>query len=528
MMASFGMKAQEKVVIEGLSARGFSGVQSIGGKYYYTFYFGEKSQDKNMANFTLALYDADLKPLKTTSLEISKNSELAAASFSGKYFLFVFADVTKKTRTMFVLDREGNTVKTKIEEDVRRSLLVRENFPDVHIINEEEFLLVRAERDKKFGYEAERLDKDLNSKWVKSFFPDKGIWTVEDSHFMNGKLYLLRKEKPSTLTGDKYTYAVQALNAENGEIVYTTELKDEEDGGFPSFIRVAANGNVATGGMYFKNGKYDEKNSDGLFFTVVGADGSIVKTSKTPWKKVQDLVKGDFSSALVGGKTKVLVQDIVMKSDGSYVIITETFRKSNNANNTGGGTLRTLAGASSSSSATTGDESGFTVMDFALFRYDAAGELTGVDRIEKTNREAVIRGERSNDKGLELAQWLHTKKKFFTYRGVITHNGKQYIMYKNDDGMKSKAYFLPLDATSANGIGEIDMDKWVSEGVNKLGRFSKVVGGNKYTFESTEEFGAPSSPELYKNIIPAKPGYVLLYQFSNGKMTIWLEPIPAS
>ena len=94
--------------------------------------------------------------------------------------------------------------------------------------------------------------------------------------------------------GAKHTYAVQSMNLENGDVLYTTEIKDEDDGGFPSFIRVNEDGSVVTGGMYFKNGKYDEKNSDGLFFTVLNADGKITKMSKTTWKKVKDQIKGDY------------------------------------------------------------------------------------------------------------------------------------------------------------------------------------------------------------------------------------------
>lgn len=528
LAVTFSAQAQE-VTLEGLSARSFTGVKTINGEFYYTFYFGEKTENKGMANFVLAIYDQDLKPVKTTDIEISKNSQLAASAFNGKYFLFIFADLNKNKRTMVSLDKGGNIIKQNVEEDVRAALLVPENYPDIHGVNDEEFIVVRPEKDKKFGYEIERMDKEFNSKWKKSFFPEKGIWSVEDSRLTNNALYLLRKEKPNALMGDKYTYYVQGINTDNGDQLYSTALTNDDDGGFPNFIRVANDGTVATGGMYFNNGKYDEKNSDGLFFALIAKDGSVSKFSKTSWKKVKDQIRGDFSSDLVGGKTKVLVEDIILKKDGNYMIIAETWRKSNDADNTGSGTLRKLGGfgGGSSSSSSDSKDKGFTVMDFALFNFDASGELTTIDKIEKTSKEAVIKGSLASESGLAMAQALH-KRKFFCYRNTIEVDGIQYIMYKNDDGFKSKAYFLPVGATSSAGIGSIDIDKWVSEGLNKVGQVTKWTGGNKYTIGNEDNTFGDTNPELYKNIISAKPGYVLLYQFQNGKMTIWLQPVPKS
>jgi hypothetical protein len=376
------------------------------------------------------------------------------------------------------------------------------------------------------------MDATLTSKWVKTYLPEKGIWSIEDSKLSNGKLYLLRKEKPNALWGDKFNYAVQSINLENGDITYTTELSQEDDMGFPSFIRVTNNGTVATGGMYFKDGKYDEKNSDGFFFALINADGTVNKFTKSTWKKVKDQVKGDWLNEFFGGKTRVLVEDVLVKKDGTYMIIGETFRKSDDPDNTGSGSegkLRKLGalggGSSSSSSSENSDDRGFTVMDFLFINFDANGEFTGITKVEKPSKEAIIKGSLAKESALAMAQAL-AKRKYFCYREVIEVNGKQYIMYKNEDGFKSKAYFLPVGQESVAGIGSIDMDKWVSEGLNKLGKLGKFTGGNKHTITDPEPF-TNSNPELYKNIIPAKAGHVLLYQFFNGKMSMWLQPIPA-
>jgi hypothetical protein len=486
-----------------------------------------------MANYVLSLYDKDMKLIKTTELEITKYSELAGSAFSGKYFLFVFADATKKTRSTFILDNQGNVSNQKVEKDVPARLLTAENFPDIHVLNEAEFLLVRAEKDKKFGYQIERVDTSLNTKWAKTYVPEKGIWSIEDSKMGNGTLYLLRDEKPNALWGDKHRYAVQGINIENGELLFTTELSRDGDMGFPSFIRVGTDGTVATGGMYFNDGNYDEKNSDGFFFALINGDGSMRSFMKSDWKKVRDEYKDAWVNEFIGGKTRILVEDVLIKKDGTYMIIAEAFRKSMNPSNTGGGDEGILRKASKLQTSGLGGfisskpdngERGFTVMDFVFMNFDNQGKFTGISKVSKTSSEAVIRGSLARMPALAMAQAL-SKRKFFSYREVVEVGGKQYIMFKNVDGLKRKAYFLPVGNSSVEGIGSIDMDKWASEGLNSLGKFSKFMGSNKTTFEDQSAF-ANTNPELYYGVAPAKEGYVLLYEFRNGKMNIWLEPIP--
>jgi hypothetical protein len=150
---------------------------------------------------------------------------------------------------------------------------------------------------------------------------------------------------------------------------------------------------------------------------------------KHTWKSVKSDINGPWIMEFMGGKTKVLIEDLVRAKDGTYVLIGEAYRKSSVAN-TGNGVVRGLAGfGSSSSSSSSGDETGFTVEDFVLINFDASGNFTGISKVAKTSREAIVRGEMSKANGLELAQWLQQKKGFFTYRYIVDQNGKQNIVY---------------------------------------------------------------------------------------------------
>jgi len=510
----------QEITLEMPNARGFSGVQSIANEIVFTTYFGEKTETKGMANFVLKLYDKDLNEIKTTDVEVTKFSELASSAFTGKYFLFIFVDAMKKNRTMVVLDSKGELVKTKMEEDVRRALLVEENFPTIHVLNDEEFILVRPMKEKKFGFEIERLNKDLESKWTKSYIPEDGVWTAVDTKLKDGKFYILREENPNR-TSDNYNFSVHCLSVEDGSSEYSIDLKDGEDGGAPAFIRVADNGEVITGGMYFKKSKYDDKNSDGLFLARVSPQGKMNNFTKKSWDSMKDQIQGEFSSALLGGKTKIMVEDVIQKKDGGYMVICEQFKKANNSSMTGSG-AGAMLGSSPSSSATTGPEVGFTVLDFVFFNSDATGNLLGIDVVAKDNKEAKVAGKIASGKGLEIANYMK-KEGFFCYKEVIEVNGKQVIVYRNDEGFKSKLYFLEVGAKSTEGIPSIDMDRWVSEKLNKLGKFAKATGGAQYTFNSDR---AGNDYSLYKNARSFKPGYMLMYDYSGRGLKVWLEAIP--
>jgi hypothetical protein len=214
-----------------------------------------------------------------------------------------------------------------------------------------------------------------------------------------------------------------------------------------------------------------------------------------------------------------MVEDVIKKNDGTYMVICEQFKKANNANLTGSG-AGALLGSSGGSSA---GEIGFTVLDFVFFNFDATGNLSSIDVVAKQNKEARVSGKIASEKGLAIAQYMYGRG-FFCYKELIEKDGKQIIVYRNDDGFKSKAYFLPLGEKSTENIPSIDMDRWVSEKLNKLGKFAKAAGADQYSFNS--DSNASDTYALYKNITSFKPGFMLLHDFNQKGLKVWLEPVP--
>ena len=182
----------QMVTLEDVSSRSFSGVNVMEGKGYYTFYFGEKTENKGMANFVLELFDLNLNRVKTVNIELTKTSELAASAFSDNTFLFSFADQMKKTSTLVTLDEKGNTIDKKVEEGVKMVLLTPDNYPTIYPAGNGEFVVIKPIKEKKFGFNLQRIDAHFTIKYEASYAPEKGTFKVLDSEIKDNRLFVLK------------------------------------------------------------------------------------------------------------------------------------------------------------------------------------------------------------------------------------------------------------------------------------------------------------------------------------------------
>lgn len=522
VLSAFVMQAQE-ITLEDISNRSFDGVHVQEGQGAYTFYFGEKSESKGMAFFWLEIFDLELNRINKVKLEISKRSELASSTFTGSNFLFAFNDVSKRTSTYITLDKSGNVIDKRVTEKVKMALLSKDNAPQFFPAGEDEFVVIQPIKEKKVGYTIERINTKFEEKYTFNYTPDKGAWKAVTAQMKGDKLYLIQERRKS-LTSKTYTNFILCYDLATGKELYAYDLFDGEDSGFPNFFNVDNQGVLTSGGMFFKGEKFDPKNSDGIFFLTLDVSGERTAYSKTSWKQVKEDIRGDFSSALIGGKTKMILHNIVKKADGTYTIIGESFRKSNDANMAGMGALKMAGGMGGSAGASQVESIGFTIMDFVLFNYDAAGKMVSIDRIEKPNRALTIKGKVAEKKGLEIALFMK-EAKMFCYRSVIEDGGKQYIFYVNRDGAKDYASFLPVGATTTDDIPQVDLNKGISEGLNDMAKFGAFMGDNE--MYDTGTFGSlKENPNRYRGGLYFKDGYVLVYKYFNFKLNIWLEPIP--
>lgn len=413
----------QTVQINGVRNKEFRGVKSIlqGDKPfgYYTFYVNEKAK-KGMIEFMLEIYDLDLKVIKKTTIQLTKNSMMMGGEFNGKDFMFLFVDYTKKTNVFVSIDGKGEIIKN-ITKTAQKSTTpgTTRIYPSV---DGDGFYVTQQVKLKKWGYSVEKYDRNLTVQWTKNISKDKGIISVEAAEGGNGKLVLVSVEKP-TLMSNKITGKLVTFDSKSGDKLSEVNLFNGKITRIPSSFLIDKDGNIVMAGMYFDGEKWDATNSDGIYFTKLSADGKMLFENSLDWDSgIQKALKATSRKFSIGSKPKVLFHDITQDKDGNYQVISETYRKTVKA----GSVLAAMAGASANDVPV-----GFTVMDFIVFNYDAKGNPIDINKIEKPYKSILIDGSIANVGGVTLAAYMK-KMNLFTYEFVgEAVSGEKAIVFTN-------------------------------------------------------------------------------------------------
>ena len=412
--------------ITGVKPLHFRGVESItnGDKAvgYYTYYLSEKLK-KGMVTLNLDILDLDLNLIKQTPVTVTKRSALIGSEYNGKDFLFIFSDAGKKLNTFITIDGDGNIIKR--EDRKHRKFATANSMKVFPGTNGNGFYVTSAVKEKKWGYSVEKIDRDLNTVWEESVTRDRGYVGIEAAEAGNNKLLLITIEKPS-LMSKKVLGKLVSFDDNSGTKQFEYDLYNGEITGLPSAFLVEPNGNIVTAGMYFEGSKWQQVNSDGIFFLKLSPEGKQLAFNKIDWDNgIKNALKATSRKFSIGSKPKVLFHEIT-KTGGSYQVIAETFRKTVKA-----GTLIAAAGGSSNA------PMGFTVMDYIIFNYDDNGKPLDINKIEKPYKSILIDGTVASAGGVSLAYYLKRFNMFtFEYVTTLPDSGKPAIVYTNWEGAK--------------------------------------------------------------------------------------------
>lgn len=481
----------QQVQIDGIRPKEFRGVSSIKDKGYYTYYVNEKT-GHGMIEFALELYDLDLNVIKKTTVEVTKNSELTGGEFNGSDFLFVFNDLSKKTNTLVTVDEQGNIIKKKVEPVKKiASVGTTAIYP---AMDGSGFYMTQAVKEKKWGFEVTKYDRDLKEMWSKTTTVEKGMVTVASAQSGPGKLMLISMERPGMMSA-KIFGKVVSLNGSTGEKEYEYDLFDGKQTNLPSSFLIEADGSVATAGMYYEGEKMDGANSDGIFFLRLDPSGKQIAYKSIDWDNgIQAALKATKRKFSIGSKPKVLFHEIIKEPSGNYQVISETFRKAIGAL----GALSMLGGGGNA------PPMRFTVMDYIIFNFNPQGEPLDLMKIEKPYKTLDVDGTVAAQDGITLASYLK-RWKMFTYEfQTVLPSGKQAIVFTNfeDAGLgKGKPYV---------GVSTIEIGKDPEN--------QKIPVPKKYTAFVT---GDPDS--MRAGALKGKPGKVCMYVYDKKSKAILMS-----
>src|SRR5690606_24312539 len=122
------------------------------------------------------------------------------------------------------------------------------------------FYWTHAVKEKKWGYEVVKLDRNLKQLWSKTVSVNKGMVQVAAAESGHGRLIVVSTEVPA-LTSKKVLGKIVSFNNETGQKEYEYPLYDGKQTNLPGTFLIEEDGSVTTSGMYYDGEKMSGDNS---------------------------------------------------------------------------------------------------------------------------------------------------------------------------------------------------------------------------------------------------------------------------
>lgn len=305
--------------LRGIPGRQFQGLMPIEGEGYYTFYLSETAEGEN----NLYVYHRFDKALHTTGrsvLQVPRQAYFAGNISNGTGQVIVFQSARERAWYFYGLDASGKLIATnrialsETANQVPTGNLLLEPAPDGFYMVQP-FVDTATERN---GYEVIRLNPDQQVRWNWSHMADSNeVLQLTSTGGGNG-IFAIIHNQHHYRDYKQVSNSLMAIDDKTGKLLFEHDLYDGQDAGFPQYVKIGKDKSVVTSGMYFKGRDFNTTNSEGLFFLKLSADGKKTFYTKTPWEKVEaSIKKGTETDFLISGKTKVLIEDMVLMPDGS-------------------------------------------------------------------------------------------------------------------------------------------------------------------------------------------------------------------
>ena len=492
VFSTISVSAQE-IMLDSVSEKSLGGIHTDQhGQFIYIQHLVENPTGNDSNLVVIGIYDIGLMPMKRIEYPVGPTTSVAAMAFNGQFFLTILADPANKTRTTLLIDREGNVMKKKDETGLRLALLQPDSYPDIFTSMTNDFTVIYPIGEKKAGYELIAFDQELEPRVKKSFVPAEGSWIAQDIIMDMEKLYILRKE--ISASGDKISYSIQQVNSHTGETQSTVDLRGEGNLIMPRYVKLLP-GEIMTGGTFTRNDATSA--ASGLFINRIDASGKSMM-HLVPWEMLKQSVKGDISSALASGKTNVFIEDYMLKPNNEgFILIGQAYNRT-----TDNGSARIKTG------------------DILLFHLNHEGVPQRIDKIEVKPKEAIVKGNVTNESDHAINSWL-AGRNFFSYSGFTNIGGQNLIAYTANADNHTKAYFTQIDSIKNDQIQGMDIDRIASLNgeteKNKNQSTSPVI----YTYNTRY------TPETSQGIIMGRDERAIFYDYQKPKLAIWFHPISA-
>jgi len=475
---------------------------------YYTFYVNEKIGGGKI-NFVIMIYDLELNVIKQTPVTMSKGSTVEASVYNGNDFFFIFRDLGRKQLSYVTIDSKGDIIKTKGIKENKWGEVEADVFPSTN----GGFFLIKPIKDKKWGYTIERVDREINTKWLKQFVPERGYVFVEAIESRGDQIMVVQIAMETRMS-KKAQGRLIAFDDKDGKEVFSYPLFDGTVTCIPSAFRIDDEKNIVTSGMYFEGEKWQGDNSDGIFFLRLSPEGKKMVYVKEDWNAgIQKVLKDNKNKGVLGTKPKVYFHEIIEKPNG-YQVIGETFRTVVKAAGMMGGLAGTISnikdrvtgsyiGDPDSQGEGASGSLGFNIEDFVIFDFNKEGVMTNMSIIKKDVVKVTVYQPYAGLGGLRLARIVDAHGFFgFAFTTELVDTKQQVLV---SDNMTDKDPYI--------GVNTIEEGK-VSE-THKI-----LIKRRTARMSSNKESD-------FVGVVKSKPGFICVYYYDKEveSVNLYLEQI---
>ncbi|MFY8126854.1 MAG: DUF6770 family protein [Chitinophagaceae bacterium] len=497
--------AQQLLNIENVQKAYLKGAGSINEnkavKGYYVFYESDKI-DRKTREYTIQILDENGNAVKKTTFQDSKDVILFDAEFNGKSICFFFANTDKKKYVFKIFDLNGkmtqeyekeydngdyalflayaNGFTNKDEDATTNTLISIPNLGFVSLLpvrqggsNIFEIGYYSSEKNNSYVYRPEFEERQTNATCM----------AVVDS-----TIYLAVNKKKSLL-GGKLMATCYAFNPVVQKKVFELEQKfDGKTKSIPAFFtKDEASGNLIMAATY-----YDEEDDIakdyglGIAVYTLQKNGSVINANYNSWQK-------DFAKYLpLNDKGKLestgflSIQDIQKTQDGKLIIAAEGYKRKFD----GLGTFMKLAGGS-------GNFTKVVITDLVMIELDADYKV----------KKATI----------------YPKKEFTGFAHPAADYYSQHTIALLLKSIGSFDYAFTSKSKDNSSISFCYYD-WEKTDNYKGGTFNAIkYSNNKFTTDKIQL----NSKAKYLSVLPAKQGYVGIYEYNKKekKITFRLEKL---
>lgn len=468
-------------------------------------------------NWQYQLLNNQLKEIKEGKVEAPRHSIFNGLTYNGSHTLLCFVNNAFTTSiTYVIIDDKGNEVAHSNRTDTPMLRRGEQFFPDVYSHPEHGFIIVQASGSgRNAGYSVEYIDNLLNTLWQKEFSVPKRTAHVFDIKMMDNKLYVLESTERM---GKTQGLTIHCIDLNDGALVYTRQLRNDNLLFFPSAIKPLVNDEVILAGSYYKGSLLKPENSQGLFVMTLNEMGEVRSSKVHPWKGLRSTLRTSVPDWFFKAMPELHIHDIEQNPDGSFDAIAELYRYS--------GEVRREKNEN--------QEERFhriRLLDFMLFHLDAHGDILQTERIERPHMVIKLDSDGgsstyslSQSAGSGPLKRAKAMKKYgaFTYRFHQKSENMFNLAFVSYEGKRHYAYFMDLQ----NDFKTLKIDMKHSKPlalsyiqvvdlcINQQGFGFILAELNTRSFDESEAY--------HRGVLPSTDNSMVIYEYMplNGKLKL--------